>query len=1266
MPNPRRKAGRLRDRARFGSASAVDRWNRGVGRIVCHACVLVGVLLFGTRGALAAPAFFGLGDLPGGASSSAARGLSAHALSVVGESDGVSGTEAFVWTKTAGLVGLGDLPGGGFFSQSFAISDDGSTVVGFGLGAVGLEAFRWTSGAGMVGLGDLAGGSFSSIARAVSQDGTIVVGQGTSTASGFGTEAFRWSTGGGLAGLGDLPGGIFNSQALGVSDDGLTVVGRGTSASGNEAFRWTLAGGMAGLGDLPGGAFDSEARDVSADGGTIVGFGNNGLGVEAFRWTSGEGMVGLGDLPGGNFSSLANAISADGKTIVGSGSGTSGAVAMVWNAVDGMRDLKAVLTGLGLDLNGWTLVNATGVSADGRVIVGLGTNPAGNLEAWMAVLPGEVPPDPDRFLTFFNAVSPTHQESSVTAGAYHLAIDPLGGKTRLEDWLAANGFDPQDPDASAEAVAIYVNEADLGFGRHMYVRTELDGRVASFVKNHSDDTPVPDPVDGASDEKISNAHLGLNLIATVAMEYGPPPSDPGGTFYTRFYAFDGNGDRILSANLDGRGEKFLPGVCNVCHGGNPRPLLADGRYPDEGDTGAGFLPWDLDTLAFSDALFPTAPLYDRANQEAAFKIFNQAVLQTNPTAAAREVIEGWYGGPGLPDATFDGSVVPPGWSGHEDAYRQLLAPNCRACHVMRNPAVAFQTYGEFVALRDHEDHLVFDRALMPLAVRTFTRFWKDVSVLDPALVDLLGVIEAARRPGPQSAFVFAGPDRSGTVGVGETLDATASSFVSSFAWSIQSAPSGSAAVLSDPTSPTPDFTPDLPGEYVFRLLDPDRPTVSDLMTLTATTDGGIVGVDFPTGVLPIYTSTCRSCHVGGVVIGGRLAPDFDGDATIVDSPAYREAVYRSLTARSSVIDPAESLLLRKATGNAGHGGGAPLLFGSPPYALILDWIAEGAVRTTTPGYRKRDGSVVNPILSYTPVPFSIGGPHPYAGRDLEPGADLAGGDLGFAFLNEADLSGVDLSNADLTSTELSRATLRSANLTGALLTGAFLVEVDLTDATGLVPSQVESAASLLGVLLVGLDLTGIQLGGRSLSFAVLDFTKLAGADLRNASLSSASLVGADLTGADLTNAGLDQVDLSNAIGLTTLQLESALFSGGLGLVGLDLAGLDLSGRSLTFSDLSGSNLSGADLGGTNLASTNLDGADLRGANLANASNLGLTRGSALYDLSTDFTGTGFDPVAAGWTLLAPPSVPLVGPLGMVVLTVLLGGASRRARGIRRT
>ena len=97
-------------------------------------------------------------------------------------------------------------------------------------------------------------------------------------------------------------------------------------------------------------------------------------------------MVGLGDLPGTSFFSLANDVSGDGSVVAGRGYGNSGPVAMLWDEDHGMRDLNALLLGLGLDLTGWRLDEATGISDDGTMIVGAGYH-FGNQEGSIAVIP---------------------------------------------------------------------------------------------------------------------------------------------------------------------------------------------------------------------------------------------------------------------------------------------------------------------------------------------------------------------------------------------------------------------------------------------------------------------------------------------------------------------------------------------------------------------------------------------------------------------------------------------------------------------------------------------------------------------------------------------------------------------------------------------------------------------------------------------------------------------------------------------------------------
>jgi probable HAF family extracellular repeat protein len=379
----------------------------GVTRRFSFALAAAGLL--GVPEASAAePSFTGLGDLPGGSIRSEGYAVSAGGTAAAGLSTGSttsSGVEAFRWTAGGGIVGVGKLVPTASLSFGQGISADGSVVVGWENQSQSLirRAFRWTLSGGMADLGDLPGGASHANASAVSDDGSVVVGGSSSGSSGNDqTEAFLWTAAGGMVGLGDFPGGDpisgFDSFAFGVSGDGLVVVGEGISgATGREAFRWTASGGMVGIGDLPTGGFESSARSASFDGSVVVGIGRSELGAfEAFRWTAGGGMVGLGDLPGGHFWSEANDVSADGSVVVGNSwttSGTSGIRPFIWDAENGMQSLDAVLTSLGLNLTGWSLRSATGISADGRTIVGTGINPAGNTEAYLAYL-GAVPDPP--------------------------------------------------------------------------------------------------------------------------------------------------------------------------------------------------------------------------------------------------------------------------------------------------------------------------------------------------------------------------------------------------------------------------------------------------------------------------------------------------------------------------------------------------------------------------------------------------------------------------------------------------------------------------------------------------------------------------------------------------------------------------------------------------------------------------------------------------------------------------------------------------------
>ena len=167
------------------------------------------------------------------------------------------------------------------------------------------------------------------------------------------------------------------------------MVGNGFSSGFSEAFVWTASTGPVGLGVLPG-AISSTAKAVSSDGSVVVGgvqrFG--GVNDEAFRWTASTGMVGLGFLTGDSFSQ-ANAANGDGSVVVGAGgvAGTSVYRAFRWTSATGMQSVQDILTANEVGLVGWQNMIAFGVSADGTVIAGTGTDPNGKTEAWLARIP---------------------------------------------------------------------------------------------------------------------------------------------------------------------------------------------------------------------------------------------------------------------------------------------------------------------------------------------------------------------------------------------------------------------------------------------------------------------------------------------------------------------------------------------------------------------------------------------------------------------------------------------------------------------------------------------------------------------------------------------------------------------------------------------------------------------------------------------------------------------------------------------------------------
>jgi hypothetical protein len=73
--------------------------------------------------------------------------------------------------------------------------------------------------------------------------------------------------------------------------------------------------------------------------------------------------------------------------IVGICSGAPNSEAFIWDQTRGMRTVASVLTAAGVNLTGYMLEFANGVSSDGKVVAGAGRDPQNYYQAWIARLP---------------------------------------------------------------------------------------------------------------------------------------------------------------------------------------------------------------------------------------------------------------------------------------------------------------------------------------------------------------------------------------------------------------------------------------------------------------------------------------------------------------------------------------------------------------------------------------------------------------------------------------------------------------------------------------------------------------------------------------------------------------------------------------------------------------------------------------------------------------------------------------------------------------
>jgi len=605
--------------------------------------------------------------------------------------------------------------------------------------------------------------------------------------------------------------------------------------------------------------------------------------------------------------------------------------------------------------------------------------------------------DPNAFLLFPNpqlqSDGSKQTDTAAYTQAYYAAIDPTSARDTLNKWKAANGF---DSGTGTQVTVVFGDRRDLGYGRRMTARQNTDGTIAFYVENY------------LVQAGAAYAYSPLNLDAAVvrdtrwllginAIEYSPGPA--GGASFTKFFNFNATtGQRATAVDLDGRGDKAMPGPCITCHGGRgdaltPPDASGQPRFnlvqyalsQTRGDVQARLHPFEADAFGFS----ATAG-FTRADQEAALKVINKMILCSYPLptpsalpedacrrpaiesewqGTAADFIKAAYGGDGLPNATFSDTYVPFAWTsaGQTTLYQSVIAPACRTCHMMRGTGAQsdldFTSFAKFQSYADRTKAHVVDRGNMPLAKIVFDAYYTS-NRPDVMATYLQGEGYAVRdsagvplRPGRPVADP--GPDR--VVRQGATaLSAAMSLFANSYAWSLISGPNGATpatgATLSNANSAQPTFTASSDGSYVLQLVAGNGTTQSAPAQLTLVVNNALTPapstIRFADIKAAIQGGQCTNCHSpsGTLPRPPLFYTNYDRNGDGVVDATDDAWFYAEIRSRINFTDIVASPLLRKPSGHH-HGGNAQLGFndtlspgssGRSNYDLFLNWILNGA------------------------------------------------------------------------------------------------------------------------------------------------------------------------------------------------------------------------------------------------------------------------------------------------------------------------------------
>lgn len=236
------------------------------------------------------------------------------------------------WTTlppVAGSVACDDSGTGPAYGGAYGISGDGNTVVGLSYGNLGcapdtIRGFKWTSAGGSVALPKVNTFAQPGRASAVNYDGSTIVGFDQAS-TGF-RRGVVWKNG--VATLILTAAHNWVGESLGVTRDGAYVIGASnSSATSGQAYKYNVATKAVTLfGNLGPGWDGAIAKATNDSVGVVGGYSSNSS--------------------GGYFTST------------------------IWTPTLHWFDFNSFLQAQGVNLDGITVGNTTGMSADGRVMTG--------------------------------------------------------------------------------------------------------------------------------------------------------------------------------------------------------------------------------------------------------------------------------------------------------------------------------------------------------------------------------------------------------------------------------------------------------------------------------------------------------------------------------------------------------------------------------------------------------------------------------------------------------------------------------------------------------------------------------------------------------------------------------------------------------------------------------------------------------------------------------------------------------------------------------